>query len=331
MRRKRRAIAGLLTAAMVATLGGCGMLGGNADQSNAPTGGLEKSTIKVAELKIVDATPIHMAIDGGFFEAEGLKVDLSTGAKGSANLDNVMGGSIDVALTSYPPAILAQAKKVAELKILSDAVTTTENLFLLVVRKGGTIKDVKDLQGKKIAVSSPGGIGELALRAQFKVRGVTVAKESFVSMAFADMPTALDKGNVDAAIMNEPFLTAALQSNGVEKLMSPFTGATADFPTSGWVATKKFAEQNPKTVAAFQRAMEKAVAATQDRAKVEAAVVKYVGVQPNIATLMTLPVYPTGTDANRFQRVVDLMHDVGEMKPEQQVDMKTMVLDSKPK
>jgi NitT/TauT family transport system substrate-binding protein len=331
MRRKRRAIAGLLSAAMVATLGGCGMLGDKAADQPAPTGGLEKTTIKVAELKIVDATPIHLAIDAGLFEAEGLKVELSTGAKGSANLDNVMGGSIDVGLTSYPPAILAQAKKVAELKILSDAVTTTENLFNLVVKKDGAVKDVANLAGKKIAVSSPGGIGELALRSQFKMRGVPYTKETFVSMAFADMPTSLDRGNVDAAIMNEPFLTQALQSNGVIKLLSPFTGATADFATSGWVATKKFTEQNPKTVAAFQRAMDKAVALTQDRSKVEAAVVKYVGVQPNIATLMNLPVYPTSTDATRFQRVVELMHDVGELKPEQQVDMKTMVTDSKPK
>jgi NitT/TauT family transport system substrate-binding protein len=331
MRRKRRAIAGLLSAAMVATLGGCGLFGGKTAEGQAPTGGLEKSVVKVAELKIIDCTPIHLAIDNGYFAAEGLKVELTTGTKGSANLDNIMGGSVDIGSSSYPPAILAQAKKVAELKIITDSVTTTENLFLLVVKNGGPIKDPKDLVGKKIAVSSPGGIGELALRSQFKIRNVAVTKESFVPMAFADMPSALERGTVDAAVMNEPFTTQALQANGVTKLMSPFSGSTADFPTSGWIATKKFTEENPKTVAAFQRAMNKAVADTQDRSKVEAAVVKYVGVQPNIATLMTLPVYPTSTDATRFQRVVELMHDVGEMKAEQQVDMHTMVIDSKPK
>jgi NitT/TauT family transport system substrate-binding protein len=328
MRRKRRAIAGLLSAAMVATLGGCGLFGNAAENNPAPTGGLEKSTIKVAELKIVDCAPLHMAIDAGYFKAEGLTIDLSVGTKGSANLDNVMGGSVDIATSSYPPAILAQAKKASELKIVSDAVTTTENLFLLVVKKDSPIKDLTQLQGKKIAVSSPGGIGELALRSQFKLHGVNVGKEAFVPMAFADMPTSLDRGTVDAAIMNEPFATQALQNNGVTKLLTPFTGATADFATSGWIATKKFTEANPKTVAAFQRAMAKAVADTQDRKKVEEAVVKYYGVTPNIAQLMTMPVFPSSADATRFQRVVELMHQVGELAQNLDVDMHTMIITS---
>ncbi|TCO52445.1 ABC transporter substrate-binding protein [Actinocrispum wychmicini] len=330
MRPKRRVYAGLLTAAMLATLGGCGLFG-KASGNPAPTGGLEKSTIKVAELKIIDCTPIHMAIDAGYFKAEGLTVELSTGTKGSANLDNVMGGSADIVTTSYPPAIQAQAKKVSELKIVFDAVATTENLFLLVVKKDSPIKDLSALVGKKIAVSSPGGIGELALRAQFKQHNLTVAKESFLPMSFSDMPTALERGNVDAAIMNEPFITQALQQNGVTKLLTPFTGATADFPTSGWVATKKFVDANPKTVAAFQRAMTKAYADTQDRKKVEEATTKYYGVTANVASLMTLPVYPTTTDPTRFQRVVDLMHQVGELDPKLNVDMHDMVIESAPK
>jgi NitT/TauT family transport system substrate-binding protein len=329
MRRKRRVIAGLLTAAMVSTLGGCGLFG-NASESSAPTGGLEKTTIKVAELKIIDCTPLHMAIDAGYFKAEGLTIDLSVGTKGSANLDNVMGGSIDIASTSYPPAILAQAKKASELKIVWDAVSTTENLFMLVVKKDSPIKDLSALVGKKIAVSSPGGIGELALRSQFKVHNLTISKEAFVPMAFGDMPTALDRGTVDAAIINEPFVTSALQQNGVTKLLAPFTGSTADFPTSGWVATKKFTDQNPKTVAAFQRAMAKAVADTRDRKKVEEATTKYYGVTASIASLMTLPVYPTSTDPTRFQRVVELMHQVGEMDAKLNVDMHDMVIANSP-
>jgi NitT/TauT family transport system substrate-binding protein len=325
MRRKRRAIAGLLSAAMVATLGGCGLMG-NSSQDPAPTGGLEKSTIKVAELNIIDGTPIHIAIDSGYFKAEGLTVELSTGTKGSVNLDNVMGGSVDVGLTSYPPAILAQAKKTSELKIVWDAISTTENLFLLVTKKDSPIKELGALDGKKIAVSSPGGIGELALRSQFKLHGLTFPKESFVPMAFGDMPTALERGTVDAAIMNEPFLTQALQKNGVNKLLTPFSGPTADFPASGWVATKKFTDANPRTVAAFQRAMAKAVADTQDRKKVEESVAKYQKVDANIAALMTLPVYPTSTDPTRFQRVVDLMHQVNELDSKLTVDMHDMVV-----
>jgi NitT/TauT family transport system substrate-binding protein len=325
MRRKRLVTAGLLSAALVAALGGCGLVDKSAEGS-APTGDLEKSTIKVADLKIVDSAPLRIAMDNGYFKAEGLTVDLTTGGKGSVNIDNVIGGSIDIGLASYPPAILAQAKKAADLKIVFDAVSTTENLFLLVVKKNGDIKDIGQLNGKKIAVSSSGGIGELAVRAQLKVRNVNVPKEAYVSMPFGDMPAALERGDVDAAIMNEPFLTQALQGSGVTKLLSPFTGATASFPTSGYIANKKFTDANPKTVAAFQRAMLKAVSDTPQRDKVEGVVIKYVGVPGNIASLMALPDFPSTTDATRFQRVVDLMHDVGELKADQKIDMHTMII-----
>nr|WP_042180857.1 ABC transporter substrate-binding protein [Kibdelosporangium sp. MJ126-NF4] len=325
MRRKRLAAAGLALA-LVTAVGGCGMLGGGAADTpqNAP-GDLEKTTIKVADLKIIDSATIRLAVDKGHFKAEGLNVELSTGAKGSANIQNVIGGTADIVLSSYPPAIMPVAKKTAELKIVADAITTTENLFLLVVKKDGPVKKVSDLQGKKIAVSSPGGIGELALKSQMKIYGVTITNEQYQSMSFADMPTFLNNDSVQAAIMNEPFLTQTLQSAGVTKLLSPFSGSTADFPTSGWVATKKFVDENPKTVAAFRRAMAKAVQDAQDRETVEKVVTKYVGVQENVAKLMTLPTFSSSTDPTRLQRVVDLMIETGELKAEAKIDMRTMV------
>jgi NitT/TauT family transport system substrate-binding protein len=48
-----------------------------------------------------------------------------------------------------------------------------------------------------------------------------------------------------------------------------------------------------------------------------------------VASLMTLPTFPSSTDANRFQRVVDLMVETGELKPDQRIDMRTMVIDQK--
>ncbi|ALG08041.1 hypothetical protein AOZ06_14935 [Kibdelosporangium phytohabitans] len=312
---------------LVAAIGGCSALDGSAETPQGQgAAGLEKSTINVADLKIIDSAPIRLAMDNGHFKAEGLDVKLTTGAKGSANIQNVIGGTADIVLTSYPPAITPVAKKVAELKVVADAITTTEDLFLLVVKKDGPITKVTDLVGKKIAVSSPGGIGELALRSQMKIHGIDITKEQYQSTSFADMPTLLNNNDVQAAIMNEPFLTEALQKAGVTKLISPFSGSTADFPTSGWIATRKFVDENPRTVAAFQRAMAKAVTDAQGRDAVEKVVIKYIGVKDNVAKLMTLPTFSSSTDPRRFQRVVDLMVATGELKETERVDMQTMVI-----
>jgi NitT/TauT family transport system substrate-binding protein len=303
-----RYAAWLLACLLVVT--GCGALESSADSK----------TIRVGTLGLVDSAPLHLAIENGHFAAEGLQVQLTTGAKGSANVDNVLGGSLDFGLTSYPPALTPHAKGVADLRIVADAIQTTENLILLVVHKDSGITQPAALAGRKVAVSSKRGISELTLNSQLKAQSVDHTKIQYVSMEIASMPSALARGDVAAAVIAEPHLSAALR-NDLVKLMDPFSGPTADFPWSGWIATKQFTDASPDTVAAFQRALAKGVADAANRDKVREILVTSLKIdQPT----MTMPVFPAKADPAHLQRVADLMYEHGEIdKP---IDMRTMVL-----
>ncbi|MFC5109575.1 ABC transporter substrate-binding protein [Kibdelosporangium philippinense] len=310
--------------AAVLPTSGCGLLRGASADRDAPSPtGLEKSTIRVGRLALVDALPLHQAIDNGYFKAEGLTIELSTMAKGSDSVDRLIAGELEIGLTSYPQPLIAHAKGIAKLKVVADAVETTPDLIVAVVQAGGPVTDPHQLVGKKIAVSSKRGISELVMIDQLTQLGITMPHENFISMPIGDMPAALKRGDIAAAVIAQPPLEEAKQQGAV-KLLDPFTGPTAAFPWSGWFATEKFASENPKTVEAFRRALARGVADMADRNVLEQSAVKNLGVKDGIAKLMTVPNFPTTADPVRLQRVADLLAKYGETPA--RLDMHAMVL-----
>jgi NitT/TauT family transport system substrate-binding protein len=326
----------MLLAAVLLTTSSCGLLGGASNPSPPGANGLEKSTIRVGRLALVDAVPLHIAIDRGYFAAEGLKIELSTMARGSDSIDQLISPKpgLDIGLTSYPNALIPQAKGIAKLKIVADAAQTTPDFVLAVVQGGGSITDVHQLVGKTIAISSKHGISELVMTDQLSIMGIDPHSVSFPSMGITDMPAALGRGDIAAAVISQPSLELA-KKQGATKLLDPFVGPEANFPWSGWLATEQFVHDNPKTVDAFRRALARGVADAADRTVVEQTSTKNLGIDASTASLMTLPTFPSTEDAKRFQRVADLMAKEGDIPKRQvstqnerlaELDMATMVL-----
>jgi NitT/TauT family transport system substrate-binding protein len=304
MRRPLRLSLALLSTASF--LSGCGLMDGASDPPPPGSWGLAKSTIRVGRLALVDAIPLHLAIDRGYFKQEGLTIELSLMAKGSDSVDKLVADELDIGLTSYPQPLIAHAKGVARLKVVADAVETTPDLIVAVVQSGGPITDAKQLAGKKVAVSSKRGISQLVMTDQLTSMGVDPNTVSFISMPITDMPAALGRGDIASAIIAQPPLEEAKQQGAV-KLLDPFTGPTASFAWSGWFATEQFVQKNPKTVDAFRRALSKGVADAADRNVLEESAVKNLGIKDSVAKLMTIPNFPSTTDPVRLQRVADLL------------------------
>lgn len=86
----------------------------------------------------------------------------------------------------------------------------------------------------------------------------------------------------------------------------------ARFPVSGWETSAPYARQNPKVVAAFQRAIRQASAAAADRAAVEQVAPSYIkGMTPQLASSVHIMAFPTRLSRSRLQRVADEMLSVG--------------------
>jgi NitT/TauT family transport system substrate-binding protein len=325
----------LTVLASVTTLSGCEALGGSSPEAPA-NDKVEKATIRVGRLALVDAVPLHIALDRGYFAAEGLTVNLFTEGRGSDSVDKLLAGDLDIGLASYPNAVIPQAKGIAHFKVVADAAQTTPDFVLAVVKNGGPITDVRQLAGQQVAISSKGGISQLVMTDQLRMKGIEPGPNMFLSMPITDMPAALQRGDIAAAVIAQPSLEQAKQQ-GATKLIDPFTGPDADFAWSGWLAAEKFTHDNPKTVDAFRRALSRGVADAADRNLVEDTAVKRLNIDKSVASLMVIPIYPSTVDAKRLQRVADLMAKEGDIPKRQgaasnerlaEVDMASMVLPS---
>jgi NitT/TauT family transport system substrate-binding protein len=236
----------------------------------------------------------------------------------------VIAGEADIAFGSYVPFFVAQSKGVADIKFVADSVSASPRSNVIVAKPGGSVQNVRDLVGKRIGVSAINTASDVMTKAVMKANGLDYAKVQWVPIPFPEMAAALSRGDVDAAYLPEPFITQAAKNTGAAQLIDVATGPTEDFPIAGYGALGKFVSENPKTVAAFQRAMKKATdEASADRSKIQPLIVEFAMVDQDTAALLTLPNYHSSLEARRIQRVPDQLQEFNIIP--QRIDVSTML------
>ncbi|MBP2321222.1 NitT/TauT family transport system substrate-binding protein [Kibdelosporangium banguiense] len=302
-----------VTMALMAAVTGCGALGGDSGNSSTSgsagaSGPVEKPKIKVGLLPVVDVAPLYQAIDKGYFKQQGLEVEPITVSSGPKAVEGMIGGDLDIAFTSYPGAFVAQAKGAAKLKIVADAYAARPGHLVLVALKDSKLQRPEDAGGKKIAVTSKGSISDLGAMSVLETKGVKVEQIDFRQMSFPEMGPAMQRGDIDGAVVAEPWVTRTEKEFGALQLMDVSSGPTQDISMTGWAAMEKLTTENPNTFAAFQRGLAKGVDdVKKDRGTLDQILVKNIKIDQATAQLVHIADYPVSLDAVRLQRVADLM------------------------
>jgi len=162
----------------------------------------------------VTQSALYVARDRGYYQKEDLEVELILMRGGVAN-QALIAGNVD--FTTVPTAGLQAALQGAPLKVVLS--TFHKPMFWLYSRP--EIRNIKDLTGKKVAVSSLGAAGDSALRELIKKNGMDENREVAI-LAIGTTATrlgALSTGVVDAAMMTFPHNITAAES-GFRELLS---------------------------------------------------------------------------------------------------------------
>jgi len=195
----------------------------------------------------VTMSPLFIAKDRGYFQKEGLEVDLVLMRGGVSNQALIAGG---VEFSTVPTAGLQAALQGAPLKVIFSAYL--KPIFWLYARP--EVRNVKDLTGKKVAVSSLGAAGDAALRELFKKNGMDENRDVAI-LAIGTTATrlsALSSNVVDAAMMTFPHnITAAEQ--GFRELVS-FIASDIIQLQGTIVARDQLLQNDPVLVDKFLRA-----------------------------------------------------------------------------
>ncbi|MGH3244363.1 MAG: ABC transporter substrate-binding protein [Spirillospora sp.] len=322
----RRAAAGSavgIAVAVALTATGCG--GSDATTS---AGGLEKAEIVLGTMTIADTAPVQLALTKGLFKAEGLTVRTQVVQGGAVGIPLLRGGRLDIGFGNYLSLFIAGVKDPGfHPKIIAAGFTGAAETHTVRVRADSPYRTIKDLAGKRIGVNTRRNVSTLMVRAAGRAQGVDFDDDrSFVEVPMPAMAQALKSRSVDAVMINEPFDTEIEQSMGARMVADMSGGPTANLPIAGYAATERFVKENPKTVAAFQRALVKAQGMCADRRVVQDLLPAYAkGIDAKVAARMDFGTYPTSLDVADLRRVADLVRRFGYV--DEPIDVKKFVED----
>jgi NitT/TauT family transport system substrate-binding protein len=277
--------------------------------------GPELSTVNVDTLDIADAAPLILAQKEGFFKQQGLNVKITYVASTPLVVPGLLAHTVDFTLENYPGAFGEEAANPAlGLRIIADDDQAAPDTNDIMVPKNSPITSLTGLKGKKIAFPALGvNVGALALDEQLRGYGIGPNSYTGAAIAFTAMLAPLARGEVDAAYATQPFATIMEAKIGARPLIDLMSGPMSDFPLTGWGTTAWFIQHYPKTVAAFQRAIEKGQQlAASDPALVRQTLPKFIpSLSPQIANVMPLDTFNTTLSLTRLQRVADVMEQFG--------------------
>lgn len=291
-------------------LGGCAALGGSTGEQRG-TGGQARTVVKVSVMPTTDLAPFHLAMKNGYFKDEKLDVEMVNAPSGQASLAKLISGEVDIAYGSYTPFFVADSKRAADIKFVADASSAAPGTTMIVSMPNSSVRGVRDLAGKRIAVTATNTISDVLVKSTMRANGVDFRDVQWISTPFPDTAGALERGDVDAAFLTEPFITLARDRVGAVPIVDTATGRTRDLPTAGYGSLARFADQNPGTVRAFQRAMRKATKEAADRSKVEPLLVEFSKIDRETAARTALLNFRSTLDSRHLQRVPDLLRDFG--------------------
>jgi len=312
-------------AMMLAT--GCSVLNGgdsSANAANVPDRGLEKSKITIGIINSAGSASSKLAERQGYFTEQGLEVNIKVYQAGTQIVPALQNGELDFGAVNYVTFFEGAANNALDAKIVVEQSQATSESFALLTRPNSPIRSPRDLIGKKVAIHQANSIFELLLKATLRDNDVDPGAVNLLPIKVSDTPAALETGQIDAGVVNEPAVTQAEQKFGAVPAFKIVEGSTKDMPIGGFIGMSTFVRENPKTVEAFQRAMVKAQIGMTNRDMVAEVVPDLTGLPKETVYLLNLDNAPTSVDATRLQRVVSLMTAYGGFT--KQVDVSSLIV-----
>jgi len=148
--------------------------------------------------------PYAVALDKGFFKAEGIQVDgIITSAGGGTSLRNMIAGGVPYGEVN-PGVVVAAIMQGADLRIISDNVLTVAE-FVWAVKPESPIKTLADIKGKKIGFTNPRSTSQALAQMVAQKAGLQPSDVELVRTGgFGEGYAALGTGMIDIAPIPEP-------------------------------------------------------------------------------------------------------------------------------
>lgn len=235
-----------------ATFIGCGKV------NNKRTESTNLKTIRLNEVvRSVFYAPMYVAINEGFFEEEGLAIDLSTGQGADKTMQQLLSGNVDIGFSGPEQVVYIYNQGREDYPVVFGQLTQRDGSFL-VGREEEENFDWSSLKGKEIIGGRPGGIPEMALEYVLKQNGLNPENDvkMVTNVDFTATAGAFKSGIGDYVALFEPTATM-LEKDGAGNIVSSIGNEAGNISYTCFYTTKSYMDENPEIIQKFTNAIYK--------------------------------------------------------------------------
>ncbi|HEY8363078.1 MAG TPA: ABC transporter substrate-binding protein [Tissierellaceae bacterium] len=216
-------------------------------------------------------TPQYVAITQGFFEEEGLKIELIDGKGADKVMAALLSGEGDIGFMG-PEASIYVYNQGRENYVINFAQLTQRDGSFLVGREKDDNFTFDKLKGKTIIGGRKGGVPLMTLEYVLKKNGLKVGEDVIVrtDIQFDVMAGAFIAGEGDYVTLFEP-VASTLEKEGKGYVVASIGKESGYIPYTCYSATKEFIEKNPEVIQKFTNALYKAMVWVQEHSLEEIA------------------------------------------------------------
>ena len=225
----------------------------------AACGQEKKETIRLAEVtRSIFYAPLYAALTEGFFEDEGLKIELTTVWGGDKVMTSLISDGSDIGLVGSETSIYVYARGASDPVINFGQLTQTDGTFLV------SRDEVDDFQWEQLKDSTflgqrKGGMPQMVGEFVLKKHGIDPQNDLNLiqNIDFANISSAFASGTGDYVQLFEP-QASIFEKEGRGHIVASFGTESGHVPYTTFMAKQSYMEENSETVEKFTRALYKA-------------------------------------------------------------------------
>jgi NitT/TauT family transport system substrate-binding protein len=249
--RYARRLLPLLLLALLATLitAACGQRPAQYGKVGEPS-----VTIAVGGKTLLAYLPLTLAGRLGYFEREGVNVELNDRTSGATALRAMLAGDVDVVSGYYDHTIQMQPQD-KDLVAFVEMMRYPGTVLAVSPRASTRIRSVADLKGRTVGVTAVGSSSYFFLKQQLRAHGM---RQDAVRVrgigGDATAVIAMERGYVSAAVMVDPAVSQLEARGGVRVLADTRTGpglraamGVDSYPAAVLYTDRRWLDANPDT------------------------------------------------------------------------------------
>ena len=283
---------------------------------------LQKVTLNEVAHSIFYA-PQYVAIEEGYFQEEGIDLELVTGFGADKTMTAVLSGEADIGFMGAEASVYAYQEGATD-PVVNFAQLTQRAGNFLVARKEMPYFQWEDLKGHTVLGGRKGGMPEMVFEYILKQNGIDPKTDLVIdqSIDFGSTAAAFSGGIGDFSVEFEPSATA-LEQEGCGYVVASLGVDSGYVPYTSYSAKTSYMKENPQIIQSFTNALQKGMDYVQTHTAEEIAeIIAPQFPETDLGTLITIVSRYHQQDTwkenlifeqESFDLLQDILEDAGEL------------------